>query len=99
MFRLLPVFGGDQRAVAEIVNGIMNGKTNNTGTVTLNTIPATSTVISDSRISSNSVVLLMPKNTLAAAEIPFLYITCGKGEATITHRTVTGGIFAYAVIG
>ena len=36
-FRTLPAFGGDPRAVAEIVNGIMNGKTNNTGLVTLAT--------------------------------------------------------------
>jgi hypothetical protein len=36
-FRTLPQFGGDPRAVAEIVNGIMNGKTNNTGVVTLAT--------------------------------------------------------------
>ncbi len=35
MFRLLPPFGADQRGVAEVVNGIMNGKTNNTGSVTL----------------------------------------------------------------
>ncbi len=33
MFRLLPNFGGEPRAVAEIVNGIMNGKTNNVGIV------------------------------------------------------------------
>jgi hypothetical protein len=33
MFRRLPPAGGDQRAVAEIVNGMMDGKTNNTGTI------------------------------------------------------------------
>ena len=37
MFRRLPPFGGDQRATAEIVNNIMDGKTNNTGTVSLAT--------------------------------------------------------------
>ncbi len=37
MFRSLPAFGGDQRAVAEVVRGIMDGKTNNTGTLTLAT--------------------------------------------------------------
>jgi len=27
MYRVLPPFGADQRGVAEVVNGIMNGKT------------------------------------------------------------------------
>jgi hypothetical protein len=43
MFRRLPPFGGDSRAVAEILNGVMDGKTNNTGTITLETGDATST--------------------------------------------------------
>ena len=34
-FRTLPPFGGDQRAVAEVVRGVMDGKTNNTGRLTL----------------------------------------------------------------
>ena len=55
MFRTLPVFGGDQRAVAEIVNGIMNGKTNNHGTVTLATGNATTTTITDERISPDKI--------------------------------------------
>ncbi len=36
-FRTLPPFGGDQRSVAEVVRGIMDGKTNNTGLITLAT--------------------------------------------------------------
>ena len=47
MFRLLPIFGSDPRATAEIVNGIMNGKTNNHGTVTLATGNATTTTLTD----------------------------------------------------
>ena len=54
MFRLLPVFGGDPRAISEIVNGIMNGKTNNTGTVTLATGNVETTTITDERISVDS---------------------------------------------
>ncbi len=45
MFRSLPAFGGDQRAVAEVVRGIMDGKTNNTGTLTLATGGATTTTL------------------------------------------------------
>ena len=60
MFRQLPVFGGDQRAVAEIVNGIMNGKTNNHGTVTLATGNATTTTINDARIGADTKILVIP---------------------------------------
>ena len=65
MFRVLPPFGGDPRAVAEIVNGIMNGKTNNTGLITLNTGWATSTTITDARIGIDSVILLVPSSDAA----------------------------------
>jgi hypothetical protein len=68
MFRRLPPAGGDQRAVAEILNGMMDGKTNNTGTVTLATGNATTTTISDPRISRDSMILLVPKSAAAFAD-------------------------------
>jgi hypothetical protein len=68
MFRRLPPAGGDQRAVAEIVNGMMDGKTNNTGTITLATGNATTTTISDPRISRDSMILLVPKSAAAFAD-------------------------------
>ena len=68
MFRLLPPFGSDQRGVAEVVNGIMNGKTNNTGTVTLATGNATTTTINDARIGIDSVILLAPSSAAAIAD-------------------------------
>lgn len=72
MFRVLPPFGGDQRSVAEVVNGIMNGKTNNTGSVTLATGGATTTTITDARIGIDSVILLMPTDDVSAAyEFPY----------------------------
>ena len=68
MFRRLPPAGGDQRAVAEIVNGMMDGKTNNTGLVTLATGNATTTTINDPRISRDSMILLVPKSAAAFAD-------------------------------
>lgn len=56
MFRSLPTFGGDPRAVAEIVRGIMDGKTNNTGTITLATGGATSTTLTDRRIAQTALL-------------------------------------------
>jgi len=68
MFRLLPPFGSDQRGVAEVVNGIMNGKTNNTGTVTLATGNATTTTITDARIGIDSVIIVIPFSDAAESD-------------------------------
>ena len=73
MFRLLPPFGSDERGVAEVVNGIMNGKTNNTGTVTLATGGASTTTITDARIGVNSVILLSATDDISStAYYPYL---------------------------
>ena len=72
MFRVLPPFGGDQRATAEVVNGIMNGKTNNTGTVSLATGGALTTTITDERIGYDSNIILIPASAAAFADaVPY----------------------------
>jgi hypothetical protein len=69
MFRRLPPAGSNNpRAVAEILNGAMDGKTNNTGTVTLATGNVRTTTITDARISPDSVILLMPSSASAIAD-------------------------------
>lgn len=92
MFRRLPPFGGDQRAVAEIVNGIMDGKTNNTGSVTLATGNATTTTITDARIGVGSVILLMPTDdTSASSYYPYLAVQDS------TNQTAASTTVAYAM--
>jgi hypothetical protein len=59
-FRRLPPFGGDPRAVAEILNLVLDGKTNNTGLVTLDTGNVTSTTLFDERISVDTKIVLIP---------------------------------------
>lgn len=68
MFRVLPPFGADPRGTAEVVNGIMNGKTNNTGLITLNTGWATTTTITDARIGIDSVIVLVPYSDAAESD-------------------------------
>lgn len=68
MFRLFPAFGADPRTTAEIVNGIMNGKTNNTGRVTLAVGGATTTTINNERISRDSLIILVPVSDAAEAD-------------------------------
>lgn len=65
MFRTLPPFGNDPRNIAEVVNGIMNGKTNNTGLITLATGNATTTTLYDERISSDTKIILIPFSSAA----------------------------------
>ena len=92
MFRTLPTFGHDPRNVAEVVNGIMNGKTNNTGTVTLATGNATSTTITDERISVNSKIILIPFSAAA-----FTDSTPYGAFQDSTDQTAASTTAAYAV--
>lgn len=67
-FRTLPPFGGDQRAVAEVVRGVMDGKTNNTGLITLATSNAVTTTLYDERIGYDSLIFFVPKSAAAMAD-------------------------------
>jgi hypothetical protein len=85
MFRRLPPFGGDQRAVAEIVNGIMDGKTNNTGSVTLATGNATTTTITDARIGVSSSIILIPSDDVSSTLFfPYLAVQDDTDQAATT---------------
>lgn len=67
-FRRLPPFGGDPRAVAEILNLVLDGKTNNTGLVTLATGNVTSTTLYDERISVDTKIVLIPFSDAAEGD-------------------------------
>ena len=69
MYRKLNWQGGTPREVSEIVNNLVEGKSNNTGEITLAASGATSTTISDERIGYNSVILLMATTASAANAI------------------------------
>ena len=86
MFRTVPVFGADQRSVAEVLRNAMMGKTNNTGSITLATGGALTTTLSDERISPDSKIVLIPFSDAAESDsIPFaeLYCTAGQSAAVI----------------
>lgn len=68
MFRRLPPQGSDPRGVAEIVNKIMDGKTNNTGLVTLATGGSLTTTLYDERISRDSKIILIPFSAAAFSD-------------------------------
>ena len=92
MFRSLPAFGGDQRAVAEVVRNIMDGKTNNTGTLTLATGGALTTTLTDRRIGPDSVILFAPISAAAYAD----YAPYGAFQSVV-DQTLTAANTAYAM--
>jgi hypothetical protein len=102
MFRSLPAFGGDQRAVAEVVRGIMDGKTNNTATITLATGGAVTTTLTDRRIGPDSVIVFVPASSPANADSSRIYASAqGQGTATVNHvaNIVANKTYRYAIIG
>ena len=72
-----------QRLTVEVVNGLMAGRHNAHGTVTLTANQATTT-LADRRVSANTKVFLFPTTANAAAEV-------GAGTLYQTYPNVTAG--------
>ena len=99
MYRTLNYMGSNLREISEVTNGIMNGKTNNTGSVLLRA-SNTTTTITDERLGFDSVILLSPLSANAAAQTPYIS-TKAKGSVVITHTSTahTDLNFDYIIVG
>jgi hypothetical protein len=99
-FQTLPVIGGDQRQVAEVVRGIMDGRTNNSGYFTTTT-SATTTTLNDPRIGYDSAIIFTPMNDKGAQEMSKLWVgTRSQGSAVIHHASNAHVCeFMYIVVG
>ena len=97
-----PVFNDPHelvRRLASVLNLILDGKTNNTGSVTLTT-SALTTTLTDRRIGTNSVVTLSASNALAGGEMGVYVDSYGKQTCTIHHGSAsTTRTFKYTVTG
>ena len=95
MYRILPFNGlWTNRDVSEVVNGIMNGKINATGTMTVYT---GTNILVDERISTESVILFTAR---ANAEFGLPYVkTKRKGEAVLGYEGTVPATFDYVVLG
>ena len=100
-----PSSSPELRRLYEVLQQMRRGKTENTGEFTL-TASVASTVLSDTRISPQSVIVWHPRTANAAAELAngTMYITdanMGSGTATVTHanNAQVDRTFRYAVIG
>lgn len=90
MYRKLPMLGGEPRVVAEVVNNLIEGKSNNTGEVTLDTGWATTTTIYNERIGYNSIILLTPFSANAGADkLPYGSISSTETQYATTASAVT----------
>jgi len=65
-YRNLNPTGGTPREISEVVNNLVNGKSNNTGVLTLATGGASTTTLYDERIGYNSVILFSPIDDISA---------------------------------
>jgi hypothetical protein len=100
VFHYLIQLGAHILKIHDVVNNLLRGKTNNTGTITLNPNVATST-LGDVNIGGNSVILFMPTTANAKAE-GSPYVTARiKGTATLNHtnNAQADRSYGYVVIG
>jgi hypothetical protein len=93
-FRTLPMFGNDERNVAEVVRGIMDGKTNNTGTITLATGNAATTTLYDERIGYDSLIFFVPVSA-AAYDDNAPYGAFSDSTSQTAASTTSGYAFTY----
>lgn len=92
MYRKLNPAGGTPREVSEVVNNLVEGKSNNTGIITLDTGWATSTTIYDERIGYDSVILVTPSTDSAELD------TAPYGEFTNNTNQTAPSVGSTAVI-
>lgn len=96
-----PAEAGWGRRVAQVVNNLLIGKLNNTGSVTL-VNGGISTTVSDARCSGSSVINLMATSATGAIALDQWWIsTRTDGAFTITHiSTSTANCTAsYSLLG
>lgn len=67
-YRALNPAGANPREISEVVNNLLNGKSNNVGYVTLNTGWATTTTIYNERIGVDSYIALVPSSDAAETD-------------------------------
>lgn len=67
-YRKLNPSGAQPREISEVVNNLVDGKSNNVGTITLNTGWALTTTIYNERIGFDSIILLAPSTDSAETD-------------------------------
>ena len=99
-YRNLNPAGAQPREISEVVNNLVNGKSNNTGYFST-TASTTSTIIYNERIGADSAILFTPMDDKAASEMAKLYVgTRTQGQAVIEHDSNAHVCtFMYIIVG
>jgi hypothetical protein len=85
MYRKLNPTGSEPRDISTVVNGLIEGKSNNTGEFVTSTSTTTTTLI-DERIGFNSVIVFMPLDHNSSQELKDIYFdTFAQGSCTVHH--------------
>jgi hypothetical protein len=100
-YRTVPPSGDTPRNTAFVIRQNKEGKTNNTGTVTLADGSSTTTV-TDRRAGADSVITFMPTTANAASDLPNLYVSSrsdGQFELTHTNNSQQDRTYGYVITG
>ena len=85
MYRKLNPTGSEPRDISTVVNGLIEGKSNNTGEFVTAT-STTTTILTDERIGFNSVIVFMPLDHNSSQELKDIYFdTFAQGSCTVHH--------------
>ena len=85
MYRKLNPSGSQPREISEVVNNLVEGKSNNTGSFST-TVSTTTTTLSNERIGFNSVIVIMPLDHNSSMELKDIYFdTFTQGSCTVHH--------------
>jgi hypothetical protein len=87
MYRKLNPSGSTPREISEVVNNLVEGKSNNTGTITLAT-GTTTTTLYDERIGFDSVILFAPTSA-SASSMPLPYGAWQDSVDQVAANTTT----------
>lgn len=99
-YRKLNPAGANPREISEVVNNLIDGKSNNVGYFTT-VASATSQIIYNERIGTDSAIIFTPLDDKAASEMSKLWVgTRTRGQAVIHHDSNAHVCnFMYIIVG
>lgn len=99
-YRKLNPAGANPREISEVVNNLIDGKSNNVGYFTT-VVGDTSQIIYNERIGTDSAIIFTPLDDKAASEMSKLWVgTRTRGQAVINHDSNAHVCnFMYIIVG
>ncbi len=88
------------RLLSQGIRGLLDGETNNTFVVTLDT-NSTTTTVTDPRVGITTVALMTPQSATAAGEMTSVWVTVTEAVLTIHHPStgIADRVWGVAIFG